>query len=136
VPLFVIFFILAQRKGPVRRQSTEQERRKSTAFLLRHPLALWRSLNLHQGTVNEPFTRRMSNCGKLRLGRPQTVRSQSTANAVRKLFAVLSLGGRKLFNYFCESSYSFIQSRLFSNSRGLVPSGGPTIPSRSIKSMR
>jgi hypothetical protein len=39
------------------------------------------------------------------------------------------------FVYFIDSSNSFIQSRFFRTSRGLAPSGGPTIPSFSIKSM-
>jgi site-specific DNA recombinase len=36
----------------------------------------------------------------------------------------------------CESSNSRIQLRAFKSSRGLVPSGGPTMPSLSIKSIR
>ena len=40
-------------------------------------------------------------------------------------------------NYSCaESSNSRIQFRFFKTSRGLVPSGGPTMPSFSIRSIR
>ena len=42
----------------------------------------------------------------------------------------------KLANHCMDSSNSFIQARFLSTSRGLVPSGGPTIPSFSIKSIR
>src|SRR6266568_4103824 len=35
-----------------------------------------------------------------------------------------------------ESSNSFIQLRFLSTSRGLVPSGGPTMPSFSMRSIR
>ena len=38
-------------------------------------------------------------------------------------------------SYFMDSSNSRIQSFFFSTSRGFDPSGGPTIPSFSIKSM-
>jgi hypothetical protein len=38
--------------------------------------------------------------------------------------------------YFIESSNSFIQPFAFSTSRGFAPSGGPTIPSFSIRSIK
>lgn len=48
--------------------------------------------------------------------------------------ALVKVGYRS--RQFWRSSNSFIQSRPFRTSRGLVPSGGPTIPSFSIKSIR
>src|SRR6266852_7622888 len=39
------------------------------------------------------------------------------------------------FVYCDDSSNSFIQLRFFKTSRGLVPSGGPTMPSFSIRSI-
>jgi hypothetical protein len=38
--------------------------------------------------------------------------------------------------YFIESSKSFIQSRFLRTSRGFAPSGGPTMPSFSIRSIK
>ncbi len=38
--------------------------------------------------------------------------------------------------YFMDSSNSFIQSFFFRTSRAFAPSGGPTIPSFSIKSIK
>src|SRR6266478_8212363 len=44
-------------------------------------------------------------------------------------------GEKQAANHCEESSNSFIQLRFFRTSRGLVPSGGPTMPSFSIKSI-
>jgi len=46
----------------------------------------------------------------------------------------LAMGGDG--DYSWASSNSFIQARALRSSRGLVPSGGPTMPSFSIRSMR
>jgi len=40
------------------------------------------------------------------------------------------------FFYFIDSSNSFIQSRFLRTSRGFAPSGGPTMPSFSMRSIR
>src|SRR5213594_2768258 len=45
-------------------------------------------------------------------------------------------GEKNSANQCAESSNSFIQLRFFSTSRGLVPSGGPTMPSFSMRSIR
>jgi hypothetical protein len=45
-------------------------------------------------------------------------------------------GEKQDANHCEESSNSFIQLRFFRTSRGLVPSGGPTMPSFSIRSIR
>jgi hypothetical protein len=39
-------------------------------------------------------------------------------------------------NQFADSSNSFIQLRFLRTSRGLVPSGGPTMPSFSMRSIK
>src|SRR5437868_2817747 len=45
-------------------------------------------------------------------------------------------GEKQAANHCEESSNSFIRLRFFRTSRGLVPSGGPTMPSFSIRSIR
>ena len=53
--------------------------------------------------------------------------------AIRAIISLAMAGGD---DYSWASSYSFIQARDLRSSRGLVPSGGPTMPSFSIRSMR
>src|SRR5271169_2504042 len=59
--------------------------------------------------------------------------------AMKQILRLALLASGRRFSsdrHFIDSSNSFIQSRFFRTSRGFAPSGGPTMPSFSIKSIK